>query len=252
MSWLRNHCASSRTVQAACLAVFAASLAAGCTDYRIKEGDSPQIIALKKMGAQVSSAMTGGENIDLKDTGVDDDDLVHFEELPNVATLNLSGTDVTDEGLKHLAAGPTKLSELILDETELTDTGIETIHELSQLSVLSLCGTKITDKTLAMLVENHPGIVDLRLMRCDQITNDGLKSIAQLPRLGNLFLADCKQITDEGLEHLMGKPGMRMVHLLNTGCTNAAVERLASTTGTPFVLNAEGKPAGALAKFANQ
>lgn len=225
---------------------------AGCSDYGIRAGDSPQIIALKKMGAKVTTMMTGGVVIDLKDCSVDDDDLIYFEELPDVMSVNLSGTHISDEGLQHLAVGPKNLGELFLEQTDVTDAGFSQLKELSGLTLLSLSGTQITDEALAMLPTNHPKIRDLKLIDCSQITDAGMKSIAELRGLQNLFLANCTQITDEGLKHLDGKRGMKLIQLLNTGCTSGGVESLASSTGAPIVVNAEGKAAGAFAKMVQQ
>ena len=47
--------------------------------------------------------------------------------LRNVQSLGLSGTKVTDAGLKHLQ-GLKKLKELLLFGTDVTDEGIKKLH----------------------------------------------------------------------------------------------------------------------------
>ena len=43
--------------------------------------------------------------------------------LPNLRTLSLAGTDVTDAGLAHLAGLP-NLKTLYLGDTQVTDVGV--------------------------------------------------------------------------------------------------------------------------------
>jgi hypothetical protein len=221
----------------------------GCRDPRIREGDPPQIIALKKSGAEVQYALTGGYYIDLKDSGIDDDDLLPLAELPTVQSLDLSGTDVTDEGLQHIVAGPKDLPTLQLDGTSITDAAIEVLKGLPNLTNLSLTGTAITDKGLAMLPECLPNLRSLTLNDCQGISNDCPRSVAKLERLQALSLANCRQISGDGLEHLRDKKSFQSIYLFNTGCSNASVQKLAEATRAQFVVNAEGKPAGALAKL---
>ena len=231
-------------IPAGVLAAVAACLTIGGCDYGIKEGDNPQIIALKKMGAKVIHGIDGSYQIDLKDSSIGDDGLIHFEELPNVQSIDLSNTNVTDEGLVHLVDGPEMLGTLMLDDTDITDQGIEILKGISGLSSLSLCGTSVTNEGLAQLPENLPRLSSLRLMNCDQITNDGLKAIAELRGLELLFLTDCPQITNEGLKHLIGKKRLRMVHLVNTGCTTGGAANLANSLRSAIVVGPDGKAAG--------
>lgn len=234
----------SRRQFASRVLVLLAATSAGCGDYGIKEGDNPQIIALKKAGARVQYGLAGGYYIDLKDTGLDDGDLEPIEQLPDILTLDLSGTDVTDAGLARIAAGPKDLTSLILDNTDVTDEGLAAIAGLSNLTTLSIAGTGVTDAGLALLPQNHSRLKSLTLMDCEKITNEGLKSIARLEALEAVSLANCRQITDEGLEHLMGRRGFRMIYLLNTSATDATAARLARTTGALMVVTAGGELAG--------
>ena len=225
-------------------------LTVGCSDYGILEGDNPQIIALKRLGAKVQYGMPGGYYIELQNTGVDDDDLIHFEELPEVLTVDLSATNITDEGLHHLVTGPKHLKSLILDETDITDAGIEILKGLQGITSLSLSGTGITDAGLAHLKESLPRLASIKLMRCKAISDAGLRSLAEVRSLSAIHLADCAQITDAGLEHLLtAKRPFKVVYLLNTGCSADGVEKFATRSGSLMVVNAAGEAAGALAKL---
>ena len=58
-------------------------------------------------------------HLDLSDTTVTDDDLVHLTRLKWLRVLDLTGTRVTDAGLVHLA-GLTGLLRLYLNDTRVT------------------------------------------------------------------------------------------------------------------------------------
>ncbi|MCI0462651.1 MAG: hypothetical protein L0Z62_37355, partial [Gemmataceae bacterium] len=61
--------------------------------------------------------------------------------------LDLSGSKVTDAGLKELAALK-HLQWLDLDQTKVTDAGLKELAALKQLQTLSLSRTKVTDAGL--------------------------------------------------------------------------------------------------------
>ena len=91
-----------------------------------------------------------------------------------VVEVRLSGTKVTDAGLKELAA-LTKLTRLFLFKTPVTDAGLKELAPLKALTKLDLDDTKVTDA--------------------------GLKELATLTNLTNLFLTNT-QVTDEGVKEL--------------------------------------------------
>jgi hypothetical protein len=68
--------------------------------------------------------------------------------------LNLSGTAVTDDSLKHLA-GLTKLEYLSLGGTPITDAGLEHLRGLVHLKELQ-CSKHVTDAGATKLKEVLP------------------------------------------------------------------------------------------------
>jgi hypothetical protein len=70
----------------------------------------------------------------------------------------LSGTDVTDAGLKDLA-GLKQLQWLNLTKTQVTDAGLKHLAGLKQLRLLLLTNTKVTDKGIADLKKALPNLV---------------------------------------------------------------------------------------------
>lgn len=92
----------------------------------------------------------------------------------NVQNLNLSRTEVTDEGLAHVAE-MTNLLRLDLSNTSVSDAGLSYLSDLQRLRYLNLYGTRITDDGL-----NHlRGLPNLRQVYVWQtsITPDGAERL---------------------------------------------------------------------------
>lgn len=68
----------------------------------------------------------------------------------NVRHLDLSGTSVTDDGMRHVAMF-TRLSKLQMSRTSVGDAGLARLGSLSELEYLNLYGTAITDAGLGTL-----------------------------------------------------------------------------------------------------
>ena len=116
----------------------------------------------------------------------------------DVRYVDLSETQVTDAGLKHLR-GLTQLQVLTLDSTQVTDAGLEHLRGLTQLRELQLANTQVTDA--------------------------GLEHLRGLTQLGLLDLGRT-QGTDAGLEHLKGLTQLRNLYLANTQVSDAGVNEL--------------------------
>src|SRR5262249_33436310 len=72
-----------------------------------------------------------------------------------IIRVYLSGTDVTDGELKHLA-GLQQLQMLDLMSTQVTNAGLKHLAGLQQLQKLFLVGTKVTGKGIADLKKALP------------------------------------------------------------------------------------------------
>jgi hypothetical protein len=91
-------------------------------------------------------------------------------------SLSLSGTGITNAGLKHIK-GLGNLTELSLWSTQVTDGGLEQINGLSNLRVLWVSDTKITDAGL----EHIKGLTSLRTvyLHKTQVTSEGVKKLRE-------------------------------------------------------------------------
>jgi internalin A len=99
----------------------------------------------------------------------------------DVTGVNLAMTEITDDGLRHVAVFKT-LVNLNLARTKVTDAGIENLKGLTTLDRLSLQDTEITDAGLGHL----KSLESLRLLFLDKtkVTHAGVKDLqAALPKL---------------------------------------------------------------------
>ena len=121
-----------------------------------------------------------------------------LKSLGDLSDLDLSSTDVTDDGLANLA-GLTKLVCLNLEGTQITDAGLIHLERLTKIKTLALSGNRITDA--------------------------GLLNLTGLAELGSLDLRDT-QVTDSGLRHLERIPNLSYLDLRGTQVTGGAVKEL--------------------------
>ena len=111
-----------------------------------------------------------------------DGELGLLKEVENLVWLHLGGTDVTDQGLPHLA-GLTSLTRLHLERTKVSDAGLAHLKDLQNLAYLNLYQTGITDAGLAHL-EGLKGLKNLYLWQA-KVTEAGVEKLQQA-------LPDCK------------------------------------------------------------
>ncbi len=71
--------------------------------------------------------------------------MLALDGLPNLTQIQLAGTAVRDQDLKHLL-GLRKLQGLGLDDTGITDAGLHALRDLPSLRYIEREGTSITDR----------------------------------------------------------------------------------------------------------
>lgn len=112
--------------------------------------------------------------------------------------FHLSGTGLTDEGLKYLTS-VNKLVHLNLKDTQITDAGLAQIANITSLTRLNLARTQISDTGLEYLM--------------------GLDNLVYLNLYGS-------QVTDAGLEHLKGMTNLRKLFLWQSLVTEEGAKKL--------------------------
>lgn len=103
-----------------------------------------------------------------------DGELGILKDVPNLVWLHLGGTDVTDEGLPHLA-GLASLTRLHLERTKVSDAGLANLKDLQNLAYLNLYQTGISDAGLAHL-EGLKGLKNLYLWQT-KVTKAGVEKL---------------------------------------------------------------------------
>eukprot|EP01032_Pedospumella_encystans_P009472 gene9472-11145_t len=79
---------------------------------------------------------------------------------------------------------------------------ISVLFRLPTLVALNVNGLHIDDSTLALIVKGCPVIEHLDLSYYNQITDDGLYTVATQWPLKSICLSNANQITDKSLKHL--------------------------------------------------
>ncbi len=116
------------------------------------------------------------EEVDLKGTFFEEEDLINLKYLPNLVELNLDGTNITECGLEFL--GEASCLELLsLNDTNIDDNGIFSIMKMP-LVILSLRNTNVTNDSIKYLCKmNMLQEIDIRGTQIDSRGVAKLKSI---------------------------------------------------------------------------
>lgn len=130
----------------------------------------------------------------------------------DVRRLALSGSAVTDAGLKYLN-GLACLETLRLSDTAITGAGFQDVDGLENLTHLDLVSTKVSDAELVHL--------------------------NRTPNLKELALTGT-MVTDEGLQHLSNKRSLRELFLHDTRVSFAAAKEWQKTMPAVTIYHSEG------------
>jgi len=144
-----------------------------------------------------------------KDQG-DETALTIAETFKELEQAYLRQTSITTAGVEHLSRMKT-LKTLTLDGAPIDEDVADPIRRMKQLQWLSLEGCPIGDATLAA-ISDCPDLWYLSLSRT-HVTDEGLADLVKLKKLSVLYLSSCKSVTDEGLKSLKQLPDSENLHL---------------------------------------
>lgn len=130
--------------------------------------------------------------------------------ISSIVDLSLHVSFLNSDELVGLSALP-DLERANLEVTTLNDSLIDWIRQSPKLRVLELTRTQATDESLSRLLTLSE-LEDLRLPRCDRITEEGLRHLTHLPRLKNLTLSG-ELITSETIEILKQIPSLDVLEV---------------------------------------
>jgi serine/threonine protein kinase/Leucine-rich repeat (LRR) protein len=168
----------------------------------------------------------------LSDRPIGDADLVHLEALPELQTLDLASTRVSDAGLARLQ-GLKQLRKLVLRQTAIGDAGLAHLSGLSNLRELDLNGARVSDAGLAHL----QGLTQLEwlTLRDTAVGDAGLERLEGLTRLVALDLHGAG-VSDAGLAHLQGLTRLGELDLGRTRVGDAGLSRLGGLKNLRFLV----------------
>jgi hypothetical protein len=172
----------------------------------------------RKLTPAQASALT---ELDLRGAPIGDADLRFLLGLPNLRTLGLRGTAITDEGLAVLGGIP--LESLDLRGTRVTGRGLAALPA-SSLTALHLTSTAVEGADLARM----PPMPRLATLKLNSLAVDdaSLESLAIYPSLRHLEL-DNTGLTDAGLRRLLElQPSLRRIEARGTQVTAGTVAEL--------------------------
>ncbi|MDQ6707410.1 MAG: hypothetical protein M3Z85_15710 [Acidobacteriota bacterium] len=171
----------------------------------------------------------------LRGTWVSDADLRRLSEFPALATLDLSLTHITDQGMQEIK-NLRGIEDLSLRFTEyVTDEGIAAIKDWKRLKRLNLHGTKVGDTGL----EHIAGIAPLESLDVGStlMTDVGLERLTTLPNLRRLAMG-ANELGDAGLQALRQMPNLTYLDLSGRQGTDKNVWTIAmSDSGLEAVLS---------------
>ena len=187
------------------------------------------------------------EKLDLSQTPLTDGAMTIITSLPNLMSLRIIGTKVTDAGIEQLVQGGQNLTELAIGGESTTDASIPGIVKFADLRVLEFVNSPLTDDGLRVL-QPLPKLELLRVHYNPQLTNAGILSLGELPRLTQLDVsgtqftglgfdasgfktlkvleANDTQLTDESIPHFRNLPTLFSLKALGTTVTEPGVRKV--------------------------
>ncbi|QMU28603.1 c-type cytochrome domain-containing protein [Adhaeribacter radiodurans] len=121
---------------------------------KVKLPDNSVLQQIKNLGVVVSPLTRDNSYVALNMVNApnfSDADIQLLAKLSdNIIWLDMSETKITDNGLVHLKKLK-NLTRLSLDQTAVSDAGLSAIQSLTHLKYLNLYGTKVTDQGLKIL-----------------------------------------------------------------------------------------------------
>lgn len=160
------------------------------------------------------------------------EDLAPLSSLPELLSVTILRTELTDEGLDRLCRLK-NVTELRFQDIGLSDAALVYLKPTwGRLRFLNLSDNPITGDGLSVL-EDMPQLLSLTLHRT-RLNDDALARLPDSPNLEFLMLSET-EITDAGLKHLLRFPKLRHLVVSKTAVTDAGLETLAEIPSLKYI-----------------
>jgi hypothetical protein len=169
------------------------------------------------------TALPNLEKLEVSLWAATDHDVLALAMCPGSTNLSLSGPDVSDEALSKLC-NLTRLKFLDLNDGSFRLNFADGQKLPETLECLELHSATCDDESLEAIA----GLNNLNRIwvHGGRISNTGMKVLARLPALRQLWLNDLKQVTDEGLKELVASKSLTEVHVSGCGTTPSGLIHL--------------------------
>lgn len=168
----------------------------------------------------VTGTLSGCASEDTAGVSSDDD----IDRLPSRVTT-VDAFRLTDSQVARLAKHSQIISLDLGHCPEITDVSLRTVAGMTNLRRLYLDRTGITDRGLAHLKLSRLEFLNVTQT---QITDAGMREIAEIKTLKKLHIKRCKRITDLGVAAICKLDGLEEFHASDTLITDNSLVHLAS------------------------
>lgn len=148
--------------------------------------------------------------------GATDDDVLALASCPASQNLALNGESLSDKALEHLCDLPA-LHHLDLEGQQIRLHFAQGRKLPDSLESFELCSPASDAASLDVIAE-LPRINRVSLRVCG-ISDPGMKTLAALPSLRQLWLDELHKVTDAGLKALTPSTSLSEVHIVRCGTT---------------------------------
>jgi len=166
--------------------------------------------------------------------------LQHLLPFPELTTVRLAGTAISDAGLAEISKLP-KLAELTLKDTPITDDGLAKLAACPQLKSLDVRGTQVSPAGIEQLRKKLPTLFVEASPPKVKLTPE--QALAELKKAGGMLVhyddrlpgtpvvmidaTNLLQFQDEWTRYFAFLPSLRTVSLSGTPLTDAGLDGLA-------------------------
>lgn len=162
-------------------------------------------------------------SLDLADTDLSDLGMAHLPKFENLTRLSLFFCNITNAGLCHLA-GMSNLEVLNLDSREIGDEGLSHLRTLTKLRSLDVFSGRVTDDGCVHL--SHIKSLESLELCGGGIGDRGCAYLAVLENLKSLNLSQNERISNRGVAALAALSNLKALNLSNTRANSAALKFL--------------------------